>query len=131
MCTTIAGLRVERSLTATVASTVPTWDSSIRRLTRGRRPGMAALGTLKLVTTGCTSELALVTPYSLPPDSGADGDAVPPTEPACAEAANSDSMATQLATDVAATVLRIGLICLTSADARLPPTPARGIARPC
>ena len=46
--------------------------------TRGGRPGTDVLGTVSFVTTGCGTMLLLAIPYSLPPDSGALGDCVPP-----------------------------------------------------
>ncbi len=85
----MACLRVVRLLTATVALTVPTRGSSMRSVTRGGRPGTDVLGTLNRETTGCCKEVLLASPYSLPPDSGAEGDCAPPGEPAWADAASS------------------------------------------
>jgi hypothetical protein len=92
----------------------------MRNVTRGGRPGTAVLGTLRLLTTGCGA-LALARPYSLPPDSGADGAWAPPSLPAWADEAK-DSIAMLVAASVSG--LQAAIMRLTSARARLTPNRA-------
>jgi hypothetical protein len=74
MFTVMAGVWVETLRTITLALTVPTPDSSIRRSNRGGGPGMAVVGIRMVLGPGrCTATLRTGTPYSMPPASGADG----------------------------------------------------------
>jgi len=76
-------------------------------VTRGGRPAIDVLGTRRLVTTGRLTALACETPYSLPPDSAAEGDCTPPLEFARAAGASvSASIETVIASAAAIRRLR-------------------------